>query len=177
MNALLKKIFFIFTAPLVFASCATLSQSSGNSKVMTVFMDDGTLKHYIRPAAMTAVAPQKKSSVMIDFTYRMKNRDYVSPAYTNFTLYSKNDAFVKSARFIFASGMATELTEIKTLDRDARQGFVRTATVLAQDDVKKVLYALHDESAILEVTLDNGIMQTFRPSKDLINKIAESFGK
>ena len=75
MSALLKKIIFVCAAPFVFVSCATLSQSSGSSKVMTVFMEDGTLKHYIRPSVMTAAAPQEKSSVMIDFTYRMKNRD------------------------------------------------------------------------------------------------------
>lgn len=177
MSALLKKIIFVCAAPFVFVSCATLSQSSGSNKVMTVFMEDGTLKHYIRPSVMTAAAPQEKSSVMIDFTYRMKNRDYVSPAYTNFTLYSKKDVFVERARFVFSSGTAAELTEIKTLDKNAKQGFVRAATLLPQEAVESVLSALHDDKALLEITLDDGTTQTFRPSKDLIDKIAESFGK
>lgn len=177
MSALLKKIIFVCASPFVFVSCATLSQSSGSSKVMTVFMEDGTLKHYIRPSVMTAAAPQEKSSVMIDFTYRMKNRDYVSPAYTNFTLYSKKDVFVEQARFVFSSGTAAELTEIKTLDKNAKQGFVRAATLLSQEAVESVLSALHDDRALLEITLDDGTTQTFRPSKDLIDKIAESFGK
>ena len=177
MSVLLKKIIFVCAAPFAFVSCATLSQSSGSSKVMTVFMEDGTLKHYIRPSLMTAAAPQEKSSVMIDFTYRMKNRDYVSPAYTNFTLYSKKDVFVERARFVFSSGMAAELTEIKTLDKNAKQGFVRAATLLSQEAVESVFSALHDDKALLEITLDDGTTQTFRPSKDLIDKIAESFGK
>ena len=177
MSALLKKIVFVFVSLLVFVSCATLSQSSGSSKVMTVFMEDGTLKHYIRPSVMTAAAPQEKSSVMIDFTYRMKNRDYVSPAYTNFTLYSKNDAFVERARFVLSSGVSAELTDIKTLDKNAKRGFVRTATLLSQDAVENVLSALRDNSAFLEITLDDGTTQMFRPSKDLINKIAEALGK
>ena len=114
---------------------------------------------------------------MIDFTYRMKNRDYVSPAYTNFTLYSKKDVFVEQARFVFSSGTAAELTEIKTLDKNAKQGFVRAATLLSQEAVESVLSALYDDRALLEITLDDGTTQTFRPSKDLIDKIAESFGK
>lgn len=177
MSALLKKIVFVFVSLLVFVSCATLSRSSDSSKVMTVFMEDGTLKHYIRPSAMTAAAPQEKSSVAIDFTYRMKNRDYVSPAYTNFTLYSKNDAFVERARFVLSSGVSTELTDIKTLDKNAKRGFVRTATLLSQDAVENVLSALRGNSAFLEITLDDGTTQMFRPSKDLINKIAEALGK
>ena len=144
---------------------------------MTVFMEDGTLKHYIRPSAMPAAAPQEKSSVAIDFTYRMKNRDYVSPAYTNFTLYSKNDAFVERARFVLSSGVSAELIDIKTLDKNAKRGFVRTATLLSQDAVENVLSALRGNSAFLEITLDDGTTQMFRPSKDLINKIAEALGK
>ena len=177
MSALLKKIVFVFVSLLVFVSCATLSRSSDSSKVMTVFMEDGTLKHYIRPSAMPAAAPQEKSSVVIDFTYRMKNRDYVSPAYTNFTLYSKNDAFVERARFVLSSGVSAELTDIKTLDKNAKRGFVRTATLLSQDAVENVLSALRGNSAFLEITLDDGTTQLFRPSKDLINKIAEALGK
>ena len=126
---------------------------------------------------MPAAAPQEKSSVAIDFTYRMKNRDYVSPAYTNFTLYSKNDAFVERARFVLSSGVSAELTDIKTLDKNAKRGFVRTATLLSQDAVENVLSALRGNSAFLEITLDDGTTQLFRPSKDLINKIAEALGK
>ncbi len=177
MSALLKKIVFVFVSLLVFVSCATLSRSSDSSKVMTVFMEDGTLKRYIRPSAMPTAAPQEKSSVVIDFTYRMKKRDYVSPAYTNFTLYSKNDAFVERARFVLSSGVSAELTDIKTLDKNAKRGFVRTATLLSQDAVENVLSALRGNSAFLEITLDDGTTQMFRPSKDLINKIAEALGK
>ena len=79
--------------------------------------------------------------------------------------------------FVLSSGTITELTDIKTLDRNAKQGFIRTATLLSQGSVEPVLHALAEGRALLEITLDNKTVCTFRLSKDLIGKIIEAFGK
>ena len=79
--------------------------------------------------------------------------------------------------FVLSSGTIIELTDIKTLDRNAKQGFIRTATLLYQGLVEPVLHALAEGRALLEITLDNRTVCTFRLSKDLIGKITEAFGK
>ena len=173
----MKKLFFILFLPALFTSCKTTGNSIKNVGVMTVFMEAGTLKYYIRPAKMKAAESTDKSYVMIDFTYQMKNREYVSQAYTNFTLHASNDAFIEKAHFLLSSGKTVPLSDIKTLDRDVKQGYIRVSTLLEKGSVKEVLEALNKTSAALEITLDNGVSQKFVAAQDLIDKIAEAFNK
>ena len=117
------------------------------------------------------------SHVMADFTYQMKQREYVSDAYFNFTLHNKADAFILKAYFILDSKEIVELFDLNTLDRNLSLGYVRVSTIIKEEKVKDVLLGIHKGTAVLKVELDNNTEMEFIASKDLISRIEEAFHK
>ena len=174
----MKKIFCIagLVSALLFTGCVTAP--SGKEKVMTAYMQSGTLKYYIRPGKMAAEnAKTDKAHIMIDFTYQMEKRNYVSDAYVNFTLHDKTNAFIETAQFLLPEDKAVRLSNISTLDRDVSKGYIRVTTVLEKELIKEVLEALQASAAALEVSLDDGSSKKFFVTKDLIERINEAFSK
>ncbi|UTC62696.1 hypothetical protein E4O05_02005 [Treponema sp. OMZ 787] len=173
----MKKYFFILIPFLMlFSSC--LTGPSGKEKVITAYMESGNMKYYIRPAKMILNDEKDtSSSVMADFTYQMRKRDYVSDAYFNFTLHSKIDSFISKAFFVLDSKETIELFQLETLDRNLSMGYIRVSTILKQEKLKTVLEGLHNGEAVLRVVLDNGAAMEYIPSKDFKNRIQESFYK
>ncbi len=136
------------------------------------------MKYYIRPEKMVLKGEKDTSShVMADFTYQMKQREYVSDAYFNFTLHNKADAFILKAYFILDSKEIVELFDLNTLDRNLSLGYVRVSTIVKQEKVKDVLLGIHKGSAVLKVVLDNNTEMEFIASKELISRIEEAFYK
>ncbi|UTD13930.1 hypothetical protein HO345_11410 [Treponema denticola] len=151
---------------------------SGKEKVITAYMESGNMKYYIRPEKMVLKGEKDSSShVMADFTYQMKQREYVSDAYFNFTLHNKADAFILKAYFILDSKEIVELFDLNTLDRNLSLGYVRVSTIVKQEKVKDVLLGIHKGSAVLKVVLDNDTEMEFIASKELISRIEEAFHK
>ena len=174
----MKKIFFAagLVSALLFTGCVTAP--SGKEKVMTAYMQSGTLKYYIRPGKMAAEnAKTDKAYIMIDFTYQMEKRNYVSDAYVNFTLHDKTNAFIEAAQFLLPEGKTVELSKIATLDRDVSKGYIRVTTVLEKERIREVLEALQTSAAALEVSLDDGSSKKLFVTKDLIERINEAFAK
>lgn len=150
----------------------------GKEKVITAYMESGNMKYYIRPEKMVLKGEKANSShVMADFTYQMKQREYVSDAYFNFTLHNKVDAFILKAYFILDSKEIVELFDLNTLDRNLSLGYVRVSTIIKEEKVKDVLLGIHKGTAVLKVVLDNNTEMEFIASKDLINRIEEAFHK
>ena len=150
----------------------------GKEKVITAYMEAGNMKYYIRPEKMVLKGEKANSShVMADFTYQMKQREYVSDAYFNFTLHNKADAFILKAYFILDSKEIVELFDLNTLDRNLSLGYVRVSTIIKEEKVKDVLLGIHKGTAVLKVVLDNNTEMEFIASKDLINRIEEAFHK
>jgi len=150
----------------------------GKEKVITAYMESGNRKYYIRPEKMVLKGEKANSShVMADFTYQMKQREYVSDAYFNFTLHNKADAFILKAYFILDSKEIVELFDLNTLDRNLSLGYVRVSTIIKEEKVKDVLLGIHKGTAVLKVVLDNNTEMEFIASKDLINRIEEAFHK
>lgn len=150
----------------------------GKEKVITAYMESGNMKYYIRPEKMVLKGEKANSShVMADFTYQMKQREYVSDAFFNFTLYNKADAFILKAYFILDSKEIVELFDLNTLDRNLSLGYLRVSTTIKKEKVKDVLHGLHKEKAVLKVELDNDTEMEFAASKDLISRIEEAFYK
>ncbi|EMB32206.1 hypothetical protein HMPREF9727_00279 [Treponema denticola MYR-T] len=150
----------------------------GKEKVITAYMESGNMKYYIRPEKMVLKGEKANSShVMADFTYQMKQREYVSDAYFNFTLHNKADAFILKAYFILDSKEIVELFDLNTLDRNLSLGYVRVSTIIKEEKVKDVLLGIHKGTAVLKVVLDNNTEMEFIASKDLINRIEEAFHK
>ncbi|XTB16684.1 hypothetical protein KP615_12295 [Treponema denticola] len=150
----------------------------GKEKVITAYMESGNMKYYIRPEKMVLKGEKANSShVMADFTYQMKQREYVSDAYFNFTLHNKADAFILKAYFILDSKEIVELFDLNTLDRNLSLGYVRVSTIIKEEKVKDVLLGIHKGTAVLKVELDNNTEMEFIASKDLINRIEEAFHK
>ena len=150
----------------------------GKEKVITAYMESGNMKYYIRPEKMVLKGEKANSShVMADFTYQMKQREYVSDAYFNFTLHNKADAFILKAYFILDSKEIVELFDLNTLDRNLSLGYVRVSTIIKEEKVKDVLLGIHKGTAVLKVVLDNNTEMEFIASKDLINRIEEAFYK
>lgn len=150
----------------------------GKEKVITAYMESGNMKYYIRPEKMVLKGEKANSShVMADFTYQMKQREYVSDAYFNFTLHNKADAFILKAYFILDSKEIVELFDLNTLDRNLSLGYVRVSTIIKEEKVKDVLLGIHKGMAVLKVVLDNNTEMEFIASKDLINRIEEAFHK
>lgn len=136
------------------------------------------MKYYIRPEKMVLKGEKDTSShVMADFTYQMKQREYVSDAYFNFTLHNKADAFILKAYFILDSKEIVELFDLNTLDRNLSLGYVRVSTIIKEEKVKDVLLGIHKGTAVLKVELDNNTEMEFIASKDLISRIEEAFHK
>jgi len=150
----------------------------GKEKVITAYMESGNMKYYIRPEKMVLKGEKANSShVMADFTYQMKQREYVSDAYFNFTLHNKADAFILKAYFILDSKEIVELFDLNTLDRNLSLGYVRVSTIIKEEKVKDVLLGIHKGTAVLKVELDNNTEMEFIASKDLISRIEEAFHK
>ena len=150
----------------------------GKEKVITAYMESGNMKYYIRPEKMVLKGEKDTSShVMADFTYQMKQREYVSDAYFNFTLHNKADAFILKAYFILDSKEIVELFDLNTLDRNLSLGYVRVSTIIKEEKVKDVLLGIHKGTAVLKVELDNNTEMEFIASKDLISRIEEAFHK
>ena len=174
----MKKYFFVLISFLfLFSSCIS-TLPSGKEKVITAYMESGNMKYYIRPEKMVLKGEKANSShVMADFTYQMKQREYVSDAYFNFTLHNKADAFILKAYFILDSKEIVELFDLNTLDRNLSLGYVRVSTIINEEKVKDVLLGIHKGTAVLKVELDNNTEMEFIASKDLINRIEEAFHK
>ena len=171
-----KYLFILIPFLFLFSSCVTAS--SGKDKVITAYMDSGTRKYYIRPGKMVLQNEKDTSShIMADFTYQMRQREYVSDAFFNFTLYNKADAFILKAYFILDSKEIVELFDLNTLDRNLSLGYVRVSTIVKQEKVKDVLLGIHKGSAVLKVVLDNNTEMEFIASKELISRIEEAFYK
>ena len=150
----------------------------GKEKVITAYMESGNMKYYIRPEKMVLKGEKANSShVMADFTYQMKQREYVSDAYFNFTLHNKADAFILKAYFILDSKEIVELFDLNTLDRNLSLGYVRVSTIIKEEKVKDVLLGIHKGTAVLKVVLDNNTEMEFIASKELISRIEEAFYK
>ncbi len=136
------------------------------------------MKYYIRPEKMVLKGEKDTSShVMADFTYQMKQREYVSDAYFNFTLHNKADAFILKAYFILDSKEIVELFDLNTLDRNLSLGYVRVSTIIKEEKVKDVLLGIHKGTAVLKVELDNNTEMEFIASENLISRIEEAFHK
>lgn len=171
-----KYLFILITFLFLFSSCVTAP--SGRAKVITAYMESGNIKYYIRPAKMILKdAKDTSSSVMADFTYQMKQRDYVSDAYFNFTLNNKADAFILKACFVLNSNETIELFDLNTLDRNSSLGYIRVSTIIKKENIKDVLESLHKDAVVLKLVLDNNTEMEFSASKDLISHIEEAFYK
>ena len=175
----MKKCCFIFCVAASFllcSSCATYL-SSNKEKVITAYMPSKYLKYYIRPGKMAAEESGSKSYLMIDFSYQMDKRNYVSNAYVNFTLYNRSDAYIDAASFSFPNDDDIELTELSILDRDTSKGYIRASTILEQNNIDKVLKGLHESACVLKVTLENGSTLSFIVTDDVKSRIGEAFSK
>ena len=92
-------LFFCVIVSVGVASSCASTYTRNNEKVITAYMESKNLKYYIRPGKMIAEHANVDAYVMIDFSYQMNKRAYVSDAYTNFTCYNRLGAFVLSITF------------------------------------------------------------------------------
>lgn len=172
---------YLLTAAALFSLAVLLGCATGNSgktKVVTAYMPSGNLKYYIRPGKMVREkTASDKAHVLIDFTYQMEKRVFVSDAYANFTLYADTEAFIEGARFVLPAGKTVELSQLSTLDRDVRSGYVRVSTVLEKGEIREVLDSLKTLEGVLEITLDDGSVKRFAATNDLSVRIDEAFSK
>lgn len=156
-------------------SCKTYA-SIRKVSVLTDYMANSNLKYYIRPQRFESESyKQDKAYLMLDFTYQMKDRDYVSDAFTNFSLYYKTTAYIKSANFILKDGSVVALKNITLLDRDAKKSYLRISTILEKDSIKTVLNELCYNNAALELSLDDGTTIRFFPNEEAKTKISNAF--
>ena len=163
----------IIVSVIAASSCATAAYTRDKEKVITAYMESKNLKYY-----MIAEHANIDAYVMIDFSYQMNKRAYVSDAYTNFTCYNRLGAFIEAAAFLISNSKETiPLTDISTLDRDVKKGYIRVSTILANQYVEKVLKALHDSDCVLSITFDDGNTQSFVATDDLKERIFEAFSK
>ncbi len=171
-------LFFCVIVSVGVASSCASTYTRNNEKVITAYMESKNLKYYIRPGKMIAEHANADAYIMIDFSYQMNKRAYVSDAYTNFTCYNRLGAFIEAAAFLISNGKETiPLTDISTLDRDVKKGYIRVSTILANQYVEKVLKALHDSDCVLSITFDDGNTQSFVATDDLKERIFEAFSK
>ena len=166
----------IIVTAILSSSCAS-THTRDNAKVLTAYMESKYLKYYIRPGKMSAKDVNGVEYIMIDFSYQMDKRVYVSDAYTNFTCYNRLGAFIESAEFLLSDGEKVSLTDISTLDRNVKQGYIRVSTILAKQYVEKILKALHKAECVLNVTFDDGSTKSFVSTTDLQERILEAFSK
>lgn len=171
-------LFCILVSIIISSSCATATHVRDKEKVITAYMESKNLKYYIRPGKMSAEDAKLTAYVMIDFSYQMNKRTYVSDAYTNFTCYNQLGAFVESAVFLLPhTDEIVPLTDISTLDRDVGKGYIRISTILANQYVEKILKALYKSECVLRLTFDDGSIQSFVVTDDLKSRIQEAFSK
>ena len=166
----MKKLILLFCIITVIlsSSCVT-AYTRDKEKVLTAYMESKNLKYYIRPGKMIAEQANVDAYIMIDFSYQMNKRVYVSDAYTN---------FIETAAFVLpTSGEKILLTDISTLDRDVKKGFIRVSTILENQYVEKVLKALHESYCVLSLTFDDGSTQSFVATDDLKTRIFDAFSK
>ena len=176
----MKKLVFLLcmiVSVILASSCAT-TYTRDKEKVLTAYMESKNLKYYIRPGKMTATDAKVDAYIMIDFSYQMNKRVYVSDAYTNFTCHNRLGAFIETAVFLLpTTDEQIPLTDISTLDRDVKKGYIRVSTILANQYVEKVLKALHESDCVLSITFDDGNTQSFVATDDLKARIHEAFSK
>ncbi|WP_024469328.1 hypothetical protein [Treponema pedis] len=176
----MKKRYFILTAfsviSLLLSSCTTAG--SGRIRVMTSYMENSYMKYYIRPGKMlSADFKTDKAFVNIDFSYQKDTHVYVTDAYTNFTLNYKTSLYIKEASFLLANNETVNLLNIKTLDRNVNENYIRVSTILKKENLQNVLEALAEQTALLEVTLEDGTKKRFTSTSDLSERIKEAFAK
>ena len=159
------------------SGCMTPPYASGNEKVIVTYASSGYLQYYLRPAKMVCTDKDDKAFVLIDFTYQKDGRAYVTDAYVNFTLNCKTDAFISSARFVLTDSAAAELQNLSLLRRSKKEGLLRVTTTLEKERVEGILQALYDSKALLEITLDDGSVKRFTATRDLIDRIDDTFSK
>ena len=175
----MKKLILLFCIITVIlsTSCVT-AYTRDKEKVLTAYMESKNLKYYIRPGKMIAEQANVDAYIMIDFSYQMNKRVYVSDAYTNFTCYNRLGSFIETAAFVLpTSGEKILLTDISTLDRDVKKGFIRVSTILENQYVEKILKALHESYCVLSLTFDDGSTQSFVATDDLKARIFDAFSK
>jgi len=172
-----NRFFFLCMAVSCLLYSACMTNPSNKEKVMTAYMPSKYLKYYIRPGKMKPEDSSGKIYVMIDFSYQMDKRNYVSDAYTNFTFYNRTGDFVDAAYFLLADNEKVPLSEISTLDRDVNKGYVRVSTILEQQNIEKILKALEQAACTLNITAETGITYPFIATEDLQIRIREAFSK
>ncbi len=175
-----KKIKLLFVLGLILLALSSCNTTPGKfDRVMTSIAGTGNLKHYIRPTEIRSVNYAKdKAYALIDFSYQKNNQDYVSDAYTNFSINYKNSDFVESSSFILDTEEDAEtvkLFEITTFDRDSSRGYIRIGTILKKDDVGKVLKLLSMKKAKLRIVFVNKDVLIFEASDDLVESIKMAF--
>ena len=163
----------------LFVGCVSTSYNTlGKNDVITAYMQTGNIKYYMRPSKMTSENYKvDKSYLMIDFTYQMEKRAYVSDAYVNFTVYSKADAFIEKAYFLLPENKIIELSNISTLDRNTNEGYIRVTTSLEKQFIKDILENLQSFNAKLVVLFDNNASKKFIATKKTVERINEVFSK
>lgn len=140
-------------------------------------MENGRLKYYIRPSRFeSSLGKNKYEFVDIDFTYQKSNQNYVTDAYVNFTLNSKNILYIKSAEIVSPEGVIV-LKNVSTLDRDLRMNYIRVTTTLDKDSVEKVLTNLRDKVATLKVIFEDDSFREYVPTDDFTERVKEAFFK
>lgn len=171
-------LFFCIIISVIAVSSCTTTYGRDKEKVITAYMESKNLKYYIRPGKMTVEDTNIDAYVMLDFSYQMKQRIYVSDAYTNFTCYNRSGSFIESAVFLLPHSDETiPLTDISTLDRDVKKGYIRVSTILANPHVEKILKAIHASECVLRLTFDDGNTLSFAATDDLKSRIQEAFLK
>lgn len=170
----MKKFFLRFcVTSLLFVSCVT--SNARNEDVMTMYMPNSALKYYIRPTKLLSV--NSDDYVDIDFTYQMRNGNYISDAYVNFTLHYKTNSYIKNASFKVFPNIEIKLLNITTLDRNTKLEFLRVSTILEKDNVQTVLKHLAEKKAILYLELDDNSKLEFEPSEKTLAALREAFSK
>ncbi len=189
-----KKITLLFLLTLVaFASLSCRTNAGKFDKVMTAIAGTGYLKYYIRPTEMRSENYDKdRAYVKIDFSYQKENQNYVSDAYTNFSINYEHSDFVEASSFIIdnsdvmsnpndeeklskKSPKIIELSNITTFDRDSGRGYIRIGTILKKDDVEEVLTQLSKKKAKLRVVFVSKEVLIFEASDDLVDSIKTAF--
>lgn len=177
----MKKIYLRFI-PLIAALFACFSCASNlpiqKTPVLTAYMANSNLKYYIRPTRLESENYKSDNAyIMLDFTYQMKEREYATDAYTNFSLYYKTTNYITSASFLLQDGTTVPLENITLLDRNTKQAYLRVSTILEKPKIKQVLNELCYNDASLQITLDDGTALRFFPTAEAKTKISDVFSK
>lgn len=162
---------------LLFVSCAT-NIPIQKTAVMTAYMSNSNLKYYIRPTRFQSDNYESdKSYTMLDFTYQMKERNYVTDAYVNFSLYYETICYINEAFFVLKDGTTVPLTNITVLDRDTTKSHLRVSTVLEKTKIQQVLTDLCYNNGSFYIILDDKTTLHFFPTPEGKNRISDVFSK